>query len=83
MTMATTCGPRAMYADGHGPEKTAMEMSANMVSQDPLIARYDANNNGAIEKSEVIKAINDYLFGGGDPTTKADVIKLINLYLFG
>ena len=73
----------AMYADGHGPEKTAMGMSANMVSQDPVIARYDANNNGEIEKSEVIKAINDYLFGGGDPTTKADVIKLINLYLFG
>ena len=52
-------------------------------SQDPLVARYDANGNGTIEKSEVIKAINDYLFGGGDPITKAEVIKLINLYLFG
>ena len=50
---------------------------------DPLVARYDANNNGKIEKNEVIAAINDYLFGGATPITKADVIKLINLYLFG
>jgi Ca2+-binding EF-hand superfamily protein len=49
-----------------------------------LVARYDANNNGEIEKSEVITAINDYLFGTGDATiTKAEVITLINLYLFG
>ena len=53
-------------------------------SGDPLIARYDANNNGMIDRSEVIVAINDYLFGEGEPITKADeVIKLINLYLFG
>ena len=52
-------------------------------SGDPLVARYDANGNGTMEKSEVIRAINDYLFGGGDPITKAEVIRLINLYLFG
>ena len=51
---------------------------------DPLIVRYDANNNGMIEKNEVINAINDYLFGEGDAAiSKSDVIKLINLYLFG
>ena len=53
-------------------------------SGDPLVARYDANGNGTIEKSEVIAAINDYLFGtGADAPTKAEVIRLINLYLFG
>ena len=52
-------------------------------SGDPLIARYDANGNGQIDRSEVIKAINDYLFGEGDPISRADVIRLINLYLFG
>ena len=37
-----------------------------------------------IEKSEVIAAINDYLFGVGDEAiTKPDVIAVINLYLFG
>ena len=42
---------------------------------------YDDDNNGTIEKSEVIAAINDYLFGDGS-LTKAHVIALINHYLF-
>ena len=50
---------------------------------DSVVARYDANSNGIIEKNEVIAAINDYLFGEGDEAiSKAEVIKLINLYLF-
>ena len=52
-------------------------------SGDPLVARYDANGNGAIDRREVIQAINDYLFGEGAPITRAEVIQLINLYLFG
>ena len=52
-------------------------------SQDPLITRYDTNRNGAIDRSEVIKAINDYLSGEGDTITRAEVIRLINLYLGG
>ena len=53
-------------------------------SSDPLIVRYDANNNATIEKIEVIAAINDYLFGEGEEAiSKAEVIRLINLYLFG
>ena len=53
-------------------------------SGDPLVNRYDDNGNGTIEKSEVIAAINDYLFGEGDEAiSKAEVIELINLYLFG
>ena len=51
---------------------------------DPLIGRYDTNNNGTIEKNEVIEAIKDYLFGEGDEAiSKGDVIRLIKLYLFG
>ena len=51
--------------------------------EDELVATYDANRNGTIEKSEVIAAINDYLFGEGDAAiSKADVIRLINMYLF-
>ena len=42
---------------------------------------YDDDGDGAINKGEVIKAINDYLFSN-DPISKGDVIKLINLYLF-
>ena len=78
---------KVMYTDGHGSGKMATATSANAVTVttgDRLVARYDANDNGTIEKSEVITAINDYLFGtGADAPSKADVIKLINLYLFG
>ena len=50
---------------------------------DPL-AKYDADKSGAIEKDEVIQAINDYLFGvGADAISKDDVIETISLYLFG
>ena len=52
-----------------------------VIAGDPLVNGYDANGNGTIEKSEVIAAINDYLFAG--VISKEDVIKLINLYLFG
>ena len=63
---------------------TELNLSATQTAGDPLIIRYDANKNGTIEKNEVIKAINDYLFGEGDQAiSKAEVIKLINLYLFG
>ena len=54
-----------------------------VIDEATLVARYDANNNGIIEKGEVIAAINDYLFGEGDEAiSKAEVIGLINLYLF-
>ena len=57
---------------------------SNVAKAEDLVARYDTNNNGTIEKNEVIAAINDYLFGEGDQAiSKAEVIELINLYLFG
>ena len=47
----------------------------------PLGIPYDDNRNGAIERSEVIQAVNDYLFGDGS-LERSHVIALINLYLF-
>ena len=59
-------------------------LTISVTARDPVVARYDANNNGMIEKGEVIAAINDYLFGDADEAiSKAEVIGLINLYLFG
>ena len=52
-------------------------------AQDPLILRYDTNRNGKIDRSEVIKAIKDYLSGEEDTITRAEVIRLIKLYLSG
>ena len=75
----------AMYNDGHGESKSAMMESANAVTAaDTLLDRYDANDNDMIDKPEVLKAINDYLFGEGDEAiSKPEVLRLINLYLFG
>ena len=68
------------YTDGEGPNKTA----SGLVAGDPLILRYDANGNMMIDRSEVLTAIYDYLFGVGDAViSKTEVIKLINLYLYG
>ena len=65
-------------------EVTRSEPATPGTSEQGLIALYDADENGTIEKSEVIAAINDYLFGEGDEAiSKSDVIKLITLYLFG
>ena len=50
---------------------------------DPIFDRYDTNGNNRMDRGEVIKAINDYLFGEGDGViSRSDVIRLINLYLF-
>ena len=75
----------ATYTDPLASGKTARGVSDYAVTEgDPLVARYDTNGNGTIEKNEVIAAINDYLFGEGDQAiSKSDVIKLINDYLFG
>ena len=55
-----------------------------MVTGDDLVDEYDADGSGMIEKSEVLNAINDYLFGEGDEAiSKPEVLRLINIYLFG
>ena len=55
-----------------------------IVAYGDLVTRYDDNNNGTIEKNEVLAAISDYLFGEGDEAiSKSEVLDLINLYLFG
>ena len=46
----------------------------------PLGDRYDSNNSGRIEKSEVLDAIDDYFDG---LITKEDVLDLIDLYFAG
>ena len=57
---------------------------SDVAKAEDLVGRYDADDNGTIEKEEVIAAINDYLFAEGDQAiSKAEVIKLINDYLFG
>ena len=77
----------ATYTDAVGTD-TAMvySMPTMMVAEagDTLLDRYDANNTGEIEKSEVIQAIKDYFAGVQNPTpdalSKDDVVDVIKLY---
>ena len=79
----------ATYTDAVGMD-TAMvySMPTLMVvgaeAEDTLLDRYDANNTGEIEKSEVIQAIKDYFAGVQNPTldalSKDDVVDVIKLY---
>ena len=78
----------ASYTDGHGSGKSASGMTAmtsNMVvAGDPLLIRYDANNNDKIDIVEVFAAIDDYFNNLFDPAsgglTKEQVYKIIDLY---
>ena len=76
------------YTDGQGSGKMAMSaMTAAKVvavgAVDPLITRY-AGDDGVLQKSEMIDAINDHVFGDGDDRiSKDDMIKVINLHVFG
>ena len=59
------------------------DVDDTVVEQD-LFDRYNTDGDQEISKSEVIEAINDYLFGEeNEAITKEQVITIINLYLFG
>ncbi len=71
----------ASYSDAEGASKTASAMTdATTSTAPPDEGGYDANNDGQIDKSELITAINDYLFE--ETITKAELIEVINEYLF-
>ena len=60
---------------------TVTIMVTDVVNEEmTLLQRYDANDNGMIDKPEVVAAINDYL-DSVEGVSKVDVIAVINLYL--
>ena len=60
--------------EGLPAEETEEELEQRMMAQ------YDANDDGAINRDEVITAISDYLFDG--LITRDEVLVVISLYLF-
>ncbi len=70
----------AITSAGTGPPSNAG--SATTSFWGPRMKQYDANNNGLIERSEVIAVINDYL-DGVEGLTRGGVLSLIRLYLYG
>ena len=70
----------ASYTDGEGSGQSAMATSANAVAEadsETLLQRYDANENGTIQRNEVNAAIDDYF---DEQLTKAQILELITLY---
>ena len=67
--------------DGDG-ESDSIEVTINVtdVEEDPVLAMFDANKDGSIDRSEVIMAIDRYL-DGETGVTRDDVIAAINRYL--
>ena len=55
-------------------------VTVTVLGEDTLLERYDIDGNG-LDKSEVLNAIDDFLFN--DTLTKEQVLHIINLYLFG
>ena len=66
------------YTDGEGSGKTAGARPSVAVAPEGAAGGYDADNNGTIDRTEVLAAINDYLDG---VITRAEVLEVINLYL--
>ena len=61
-------------SDGEDESSVMVTVTVTNVGLDNA---YDSNDSGAIDKSEVIQAISDYLFGSGAGIDKPDVIVLI------
>ena len=73
----------ASYTDGEGSGKSEIATSANMVTaadtRDPLLAEYDPNADGVIEKADMRRAVG--LFFGPQPTlSRADMRRLVGIY---
>ena len=75
----------ATYTDAAGTDM-AMEysmptMMVGAEAEDTLLNRYDANDDGSIDRVEMVVALRDYLFN--ETITRDDMITLLRLYLFG
>ena len=69
-----------MYTDGHGISKSGMATTVNMVSAgDPLLAEYDPNGDGVIEKADMRRAVANF-FGPSPTLNRSDMRRLVSIY---
>ena len=75
----------ASYTDGDGSGKTAMGTTASPVTvtaADPLLDKYDNNDDGMIDRGEAIAAIRQVTsLTRGSTSPGTEVIAVIRLYL--
>ena len=76
----------ATYTDAAGTDRAMVDSMPTMMvvpvggGDHPLVTKFDYNENGQIDKSDVVDAINAYL-DEVEGISKTDVIDLINYYL--
>ena len=75
----------ATYTDAVGTDM-AMEysmptMMVGAEAEDTLLDTYDVNDDGSIDRAEMVDALRDYLFN--ETITRDDMVTLLRLYLFG
>ena len=72
----------AMYDDAEGTGKSASQVTM-MVGEteagDGILATYDADDNGLVERSEAVKAVLDYLIR--DLITRDQAIAVVTAYI--
>ena len=63
-------------------ESDSIEVTINVtdVDENPLLTKWDANEDGVIDRTEAIAAVRSYLAGDED-TTRAEAIAVLRLYL--
>jgi hypothetical protein len=64
------------YSDATGPQGPLQKQTENAVEAESLLARYDADDSGEIEKEEARAAVTDYFNGVIGKEEAREVIKL-------
>ena len=83
----------AMYDDGYSTGKTAYIMTASVVGGDVttpgdgVLQRYDASEDGVIQKLEYLEALDHYIAGDPDNNneriSKDTYLEVLDLYITG
>ena len=66
----------ASYTDAVGPGKTASATTGSVAARE-LVARYDANGDGSIDRTEALGALKDYF---DDNLSLAEMVSIIQEY---
>ena len=68
------------YTDGEGSGKMKEEMTAAAVTAgDPLLAEYDPDGDGMIERADMRRAVANF-FGPSQTLSRADMRRLVGIY---
>ena len=74
---------KATYMDAYGDEMDmAMGSTSAMVKSASIVADYDANGNGRIDRDEAITAVLDALLPGRpNPITREEAIEVVTAFI--